>query len=79
MAPEVVRSEGSSYSGKSDVWSVGCIALELLSGRRPFSKEEVIGAIFKLGHLNEAPPIPDDVSRESEPATLAFLYDCFTM
>jgi mitogen-activated protein kinase kinase kinase len=79
MAPEVVRSEGSSYTGKSDVWSIGCIVLELLSGRRPFSKEEIIGAIFKLGHLSQAPPIPEDVSNEVGAPTLAFIYDCFTM
>lgn len=79
MAPEVVQSQGRGYSAKVDIWSLGCVVLEMFAGRRPWSKEEAIGAIFKLGSLNQAPPIPDDVSVNIAPAALAFMYDCFTM
>ncbi|CAG8048902.1 unnamed protein product [Penicillium nalgiovense] len=51
----------------------------MFAGRRPWSKEEAIGAIFKLGSLSQAPPIPDDVSMNISPAALAFMYDCFTI
>ena len=47
------------YSAKVDIWSLGCVVLEMFAGRRPWSKEEAIGAIYKLGSLNQAPPIPD--------------------
>lgn len=67
------------YSAKVDIWSLGCVVLEMFAGRRPWSKEEAIGAIYKLGSLNQAPPIPDDVSRVVGPAALSFMYDCFTM
>lgn len=79
MAPEVVQSQGQGYSAKVDIWSLGCVVLEMFAGRRPWSKEEAIGAIFKLGSLNQAPPIPDDVSMAITPEALAFMYDCFTM
>lgn len=79
MAPEVVRAQGQGYSAKVDIWSLGCVVLEMFAGRRPWSKEEAIGAIYKLGSLNQAPPIPDDVSRAITPQALSFMYDCFTI
>lgn len=79
MAPEVVRSQGQGYSAKVDIWSLGCVVLEMFAGRRPWSKEETVGAIYKLGSLNEAPPIPDDVALSISPVAVAFMADCFTM
>ena len=79
MAPEVVRSQGKGYSAKVDIWSLGCVVLEMFAGRRPWSKEETVGAIYKLGSLNEAPPIPDDVGDTISPIAIAFMCDCFTM
>jgi mitogen-activated protein kinase kinase kinase len=77
MAPEVVRAQGEGYSAKVDIWSLGCVVLEMFAGRRPWSREEAIGAIFKLGSLNQAPPIPDDVSQTASVEGLNFMYDCF--
>lgn len=79
MAPEVIRSQGQGYSAKVDIWSLGCVVLEMFAGRRPWSKEEAIGAIYKLGSLNQAPPIPDDVSNTITPEAFAFMLDCFTI
>jgi mitogen-activated protein kinase kinase kinase len=79
MAPEVVRSQGQGYSAKVDIWSLGCVVLEMFAGRRPWSKEETVGAIYKLGSLNEAPPVPDDVNQAISPAAIGFMADCFTM
>ncbi|KAF2459290.1 hypothetical protein BDY21DRAFT_370090 [Lineolata rhizophorae] len=79
MAPEVVRSQGQGYSAKVDIWSLGCVVLEMFAGERPWSKEEAIGAIYKLGSLNEAPPIPDRVSQSISPGAISFILDCFTV
>lgn len=79
MAPEVIRSQGQGYSAKVDIWSLGCVVLEMFAGRRPWSKEEAIGAIYKLGSLNQAPPIPDDVSGSISAEAVAFMLDCFTV
>lgn len=79
MAPEVVRSQGQGYSAKVDIWSLGCVVLEMFEGRRPWAKEEAIGAIYKLGSLNQAPPIPEAVSNAISPEAYAFMLDCFTI
>lgn len=77
MAPEVVRTDAGGYSAKVDIWSLGCVVLEMFAGKRPWSREEAIGAIFKLGSLQQAPPIPEDVTATASVEGLAFMYDCF--
>ena len=42
MAPEVILNHGVTTN--SDVWSVGCIAIEMLTGKVPFSN---IGNTFE--------------------------------
>ncbi|PWW71750.1 hypothetical protein C7212DRAFT_348692 [Tuber magnatum] len=79
MAPEVIRPEGQGYSAKIDIWSLGCVVLEMFAGRRPWSKEEAIGAIYKLGSERQAPPIPDDVAEVISPSAIGFLADCHTV
>ncbi|RPA77458.1 hypothetical protein BJ508DRAFT_310152 [Ascobolus immersus RN42] len=78
MAPEVIRPEGQGYSAKIDIWSLGCVVLEMFAGRRPWSTEEAIGAIYKLGNERLAPPIPDDVVPIISPEAVGFLADCHT-
>ena len=73
------KAMSQGYSAKVDIWSLGCVVLEMFAGRRPWSNEEAVGAIYKLGSLNQAPPIPEDVSSVVGPAALSFMYDCFTM
>jgi mitogen-activated protein kinase kinase kinase len=78
MAPEVVRSEGRGYSAKVDIWSIGCVVLEMFAGRRPWSRDEAVGAMYKIAN-GEAPPIPDDVRETISPIAIAFMLDCFTV
>ncbi|KAJ2905011.1 MAP kinase kinase kinase [Zalerion maritima] len=73
MAPEVIRSQGEGYSAKVDIWSLGCVVLEMFAGRRPWSSDEAVGAIYKIAN-GETPPIPDDI----DPVAISFMYDCFT-
>ncbi|KAH8668414.1 hypothetical protein BX600DRAFT_256238 [Xylariales sp. PMI_506] len=76
MAPEVIRSRGEGYSAKVDIWSLGCVVLEMFAGRRPWSKEEAIGAIYKIAQ-GETPPIADEVREAISPYALGFMLDCF--
>jgi mitogen-activated protein kinase kinase kinase len=78
MAPEVIRSQGEGYSAKVDIWSLGCVVLEMFAGRRPWSKEEAVGAIYKIAN-GEMPPIPDDIRETISPLAIAFMLDCFTV
>ncbi|WFC97612.1 mitogen-activated protein kinase kinase kinase [Malassezia yamatoensis] len=75
MAPEVVGLSRKGYSAKVDIWSLGCVVLEMLAGRRPWSDEEAIQAMFKIGAERRAPPIPADC-KPSKPAA-HFLRNCF--
>lgn len=76
MAPEVIRSQGEGYSAKVDIWSLGCVVLEMFAGRRPWSKEEAVGAIYKIAN-GERPPVPEDVEELVPPLAVAFMADCF--
>jgi len=78
MAPEVIRSRGEGYSAKVDIWSLGCVVLEMFAGRRPWSKEEAVGAIYKIAN-GETPPINDEVRAAITPYALGFMLDCFTV
>lgn len=78
MAPEVIRSQGQGYSAKVDIWSLGCVVLEMFAGRRPWSKDEAVGAIYKIAN-GETPPIPEEVSAAVSPVALAFMWDCFSV
>ena len=53
MSPEQWRSSGK-VDGRADVYSLGCVAFELATGRPPFLCESIGDACDK--HLNTMPP-----------------------
>ena len=55
MAPEQAR--GGKVDGRADLFSLGCILYECLSGRRPFVGESVTAILMKI--LTEEPPALD--------------------
>jgi len=61
MAPEVLTNNHEGYSAKIDIWSLGCVVLEMWAGRRPWNQEDMITVMYKLGSTRQAPPVPDDV------------------
>jgi mitogen-activated protein kinase kinase kinase len=76
MAPEVIRSQCEGYSAKVDIWSLGCVVVEMFAGQRPWAKEEAVGAIYKIAN-NETPPIAEDIQGTLGPLAVAFMMDCF--
>jgi serine/threonine protein kinase len=48
MAPEIISSSGNGYDVKVDIWSVGCIVLEMWTGDRPWSGEELLPVMMKV-------------------------------
>lgn len=46
MAPEVVKQSGHTL--KADIWSVGCLVVEMLTGEHPWAQLTQMQAIFKV-------------------------------
>ncbi|KAF8636498.1 hypothetical protein AX17_003313 [Amanita inopinata Kibby_2008] len=63
MAPEVVKQSG--HTKKADIWSVGCLLVEMLTGEHPWAQLTQMQAIFKIGS-SEKPSIPSDISAEAQ-------------
>ncbi|MCA1822886.1 MAG: protein kinase [Frankia sp.] len=58
LSPE--QGSGKVVTPASDVYSLGVVAFECLSGHRPFDAETPVGVA--MAHLNDAPPaLPSDV------------------
>jgi mitogen-activated protein kinase kinase kinase len=70
MAPEVISS--ASYSGKIDIWSLGCVVLEMWSGQRPWGTFEPFAAMFCLFQQRSPPPLPQEI--HLNPIANEFLY-----
>ncbi|KAF2666806.1 MAP kinase-like protein [Microthyrium microscopicum] len=64
MAPEVVKQ--TAYTRKADIWSLGCLIVEMLTGTHPHPNCTQMQAIFKIGGLSEQarPTVPDNASAE---------------
>jgi len=61
MAPEIILN-AHGYSSKIDIWSLGCVVLEMWAGRRPWDgSDNIYTVINALGGKRQAPPVPDDV------------------
>ncbi|KAF8971405.1 kinase-like domain-containing protein [Flammula alnicola] len=62
MAPEAIFNEGAGYDSKVDIWSVGCILLEMWTAKRPWYDEpDFLPVIFKLLRDKLPPPLPEDL------------------
>jgi len=59
MAPEVIDQSGATTA--SDVWSVGCVVIELLEGKPPYSWLEPMPALFRIVQ-DDYPPLPEGAS-----------------
>ncbi|KAK0099891.1 ATP binding [Cadophora gregata] len=64
MAPEVVKQ--TSYTRKADIWSLGCLVVEMMTGTHPFPDCSQLQAIFKIGGAKISPAIPENASEEAQ-------------
>lgn len=72
VAPEALMSDKSNLSGQADIYSLGCVAFEALTGSPVFEGRALIDLV--AAHMGR--PAPDARSRVPEtPAPLANLLD----
>ncbi len=71
MSPEQIRAD-KVIDARSDVWSIGVILHELLSGSLPFQSEAQSGLFVKI--VTE-PPVPLDVAVPGAPPEMVAIVD----
>ncbi|ORY09103.1 Ssk2-type MAP kinase [Clohesyomyces aquaticus] len=75
MSPEVIRGHDQGRHGAVDIWSLGCVILEMATGRRPWASLDNEWAImYNIAQGNPPQlPTPDQLSEQG----IDFLKRCF--
>ena len=72
MAPEVMK--GTGHGRKADVWSLGCLVVEMFTGTHPWGEfDNAWTAMFAIARSERGPDLPEDASEDAKD----FLQRCF--
>lgn len=75
MSPEVIKGQNEGRQGAVDVWSLGCVILEMATGRRPWASLDNEWAIMYNIAQGNPPQLPSKDQLSSE--GIDFLRRCF--
>ncbi|TCD63317.1 hypothetical protein EIP91_005663 [Steccherinum ochraceum] len=77
MPPEAISNKNVSGNNgtKYDIWSAGCVVLEMCTGRRPWNDMEAMAVLLKLYQAEESPGPPPGTTLSAESADFCKL--CF--
>jgi serine/threonine protein kinase len=75
MSPEQANSEGHRVDGRSDIFSLGVVFYELLTGRRPFRGDTQVDLLVQIVSVEARPPrqVDDTIPKELERIVLKAL------
>ncbi|RWS06909.1 mitogen-activated protein kinase kinase kinase 4-like protein [Dinothrombium tinctorium] len=73
MAPEIFMKNPIEGHGRAaDIWSIGCVVLEMLTGRRPWHDlDNSYQIMFRVG-MGDIPEVPSDICEEGKD----FIFHC---
>jgi serine/threonine protein kinase len=75
MAPEVLSESGTGYDTSADIWSVGCLVIELF-GQKPWKLQGT--TLFSIMYaVAQAKTLPTGMPTECDPKMRSFLEACF--
>merc|ERR1712060_772936 len=61
MAPEVMKQ--SEYRRKADIWSIGCVLIEMSTAAAPWGHfDNCLAAMVRIAMSEETPPVPAHLS-----------------
>lgn len=75
MSPEVIKGENPGHAGAVDIWSLGCVVLEMATGRRPWANLDNEWAIMYNIAQGNPPQLP--LAEQLSPQGIDFLTKCF--
>ncbi|KAG0650051.1 MAP kinase kinase kinase wik1, partial [Hyphodiscus hymeniophilus] len=75
MSPEVIKGENPGRAGAVDVWSLGCVILEMTTGRRPWASLDNEWAIMYNIAQGNPPNLP--TTEQLSMQGIDFLSKCF--
>jgi mitogen-activated protein kinase kinase kinase len=75
MSPEVIKGQNAGRHGAVDIWSLGCVILEMATGRRPWASLDNEWAIMYNIAQGNPPQLP--TREQLSDQGLDFLNKCF--
>lgn len=75
MAPEVIKCDAGGYGMKSDIWSIGCTVVEMITGKPPWPEcNSMWAAVYKIANSTG---LPTEIPKDLDPQLMSFLEVCF--